>query len=278
MIGVLKAHLSPGGLRRIVASIPRRDHPVYALIAIWVLTMISLPIVRWTLGEDALPVGISIGVLIQIAAVLVALVARWGAARTLLVTLIVTLSAWAIEFIGHTTDFPFGAYHYTDRLQPQLGGVPVLIPLAWMMMLPSAWTLAHLIARRYTGLRGRVAFIGVSALALTAWDLFLDPQMVAWSLWIWDDPSGFTYFGIPWINYAGWLLAGVTITTLASPAIQRATLPVTPLMVIYAITWLLEFIGLLFFWGAPGPALVGFAGMGLMLVWALRAARSREVI
>ena len=36
--------------------------------------------------------------------------------------------------------------------------------------------------------------------------------MVAWSLWLWDDPSGFTYFGIPWINYAGWLLAGVTIT------------------------------------------------------------------
>jgi hypothetical protein len=29
----------------------------------------------------------------------------------------------------------------------------------------------------------------------------------------------------------------------------------------------LETIGQLLFWGLPGPALVGFAGMGGMLLW-----------
>lgn len=273
MIAALRSHLTPDGLRQIAASIPRRDYPVYALVVIWVLTMISLPIVRWTLGDDALPAGITVGVAMQIAAVLVTLGARWGVARTLLVTAIVAISAWAFEYVGHTTDFPFGAYDYTERLQPQIGDVPVLIPLAWMMMLPPAWAVSHLITRRYTGRRGRIAFIGVASLALTAWDLYLDPQMVAWSLWIWGDPSGFSYFGIPWINYAGWLLAGVTITGLASIVIRRETLPIVPLLVVYVITWLLEFIGLLFFWGLPGPAVIGFIGMGLMLAWAARASR-----
>src|SRR5690606_41755819 len=31
-----------------------------------------------------------------------------------------------------------------------------------------------------------IKFILVSALALTVWDLFLDPQMVAWGFWIWE--------------------------------------------------------------------------------------------
>ena len=44
---------------------------------------------------------------------------------------------WTAEAIGSKTGFPFGAYHYTDRLQPQLLGVPLLIPLAWLMMLPA---------------------------------------------------------------------------------------------------------------------------------------------
>jgi hypothetical protein len=40
------------------------------------------------------------------------------------------------------------------------------------------------------------------------------------------------------------------------------------LVLVYALTWLVEFISLLVFWGLPGPALVGFSLMGGMLVWA----------
>lgn len=94
---------------------------------------------------------------------------------------------------------------------------------------------------------------------MTAWDLFLDPQMVAWGLWVWTQPGG--YFDIPWINFLGWLLASALITAVVRPG----PLPTRPLMLIYGITWLLESLGLLFFWGLPGPALVGFAGMGSLL-------------
>jgi putative membrane protein len=140
--------------------------------------------------------------------------------------------------------------------------VPLLIPLAWLMMFPAAWAVAYRIVGRWGG----VPFVIVSALAMTAWDLFLDPQMVAWGLWTWAEPGG--YFGIPWQNYLGWLLA----TALITAAVRPGDLPTGPFLLIYIVTWLLETIGLLFFWGLPGPALVGFVGMG-SLIWLARQQR-----
>jgi uncharacterized membrane protein len=240
------------------------DYMITALMVVWVLAMISLPIQKWVLGENALATGISIGVLLQLMAVWSILVWAWGVRRTALVTGGIILFAWLVEYIGHTTGFPFGAYAYTDRLQPQIGGVPLLIPLAWLMMLPSGWVIARRITRHTLG------FILVSALAFTAWDLFLDPQMVGWNLWLWNQPSG--YFGIPWTNFAGWLAAAAIITALVNRFAPLGDLPTRPLMAIYAISWALETIGLLCFWGLTGPALVGGVAMGAMLVWALKGA------
>lgn len=270
------------GIRQQAAQI---DRAVLILIAAWVLAMISLPIVRWTLGDDALPAGITVGVLLQIAAVVAVGVRAWGVIPTLRAFAGVVVLAWAFEFVGHMTGFPFGEYDYTARLQPQIGGVPVLIPLAWLMMLPPSWALAWRIARPYAGVRRRIAFVGASALAMTAWDLFLDPQMVGWNLWVWQDTTGFTYFGIPWINYAGWLLASGTITAVVTltpiapvplDAETPAKQPFPPvLIVIYIITWLLEAIGQIVFWGLPATGVVGAVGMGAMLWWGLRSPSPR---
>ncbi|RMF48927.1 MAG: carotenoid biosynthesis protein, partial [Chloroflexota bacterium] len=104
--------------------------------------MISLPISRWTLGEEATPLALSIGVIFQVAVGMSFLAQRWSAWRLMRTGLTVILLGWAVEWIGHQTGFPFGFYSYTERLQPQLGGVPLLIPLAWLMMLPPAWAVA----------------------------------------------------------------------------------------------------------------------------------------
>jgi putative membrane protein len=178
---------------RLHAALSPFDRSVVLLIIAWVLAMISLPILRWGLGESALPIGISVGVLLQLMLVLAILLWTWGGRRTALVVAVIVVCAWLVEYIGHTTGFPFGGYAYTERLQPQVGGVPLLIPLAWLMMLPPSWAVAGRRAGRAA--QGRLAFVIVSALAFTAWDLFLDPQMVGWNLWVWTPPS--SYFGIP---------------------------------------------------------------------------------
>ncbi len=243
--------------------IPRGERLAYLLLAGWIVSMVLLPIARWLYGDDAIPAGVALSTVLQAGTVLALLSATWGAARIVRLVVLVVSAAWAVEFVGSQTGFPFGVYHYTERLQPQLGDVPLLIPFAWLMMLPPAWAVGSLVAGGSRGWR----FVSASALAFTAWDLFLDPQMVTWNIWQWGQPGG--YFGIPWVNFAGWLLAAALLTVLVRPA----SLPLRPLLGIYAITWALETIGQLFFWNLPGPALAGCVGMGLMLALALRAGR-----
>jgi len=242
------------------------DRPIQLAILLWALTMIATPIVRWTVGDGALGVMINLGVLTQAAAVVTVLI-RWaGFGSTLRIILPILLIAWSAEFLGSRTAFPFGPYAYTAALQPQLGGVPLLVPLAWLMMLPPSWAVAETILgprRLPQALSQRVARAALAALAFTAWDLFLDPQMVAWDLWRW--PGGGAYFGVPLTNYLGWLLVSFLIGLFLIPG----RLPLLPLLTIYAVTWFLTFFGQVFFWGLPGPALCGFLGMGGMLAWAL---------
>jgi putative membrane protein len=97
-------------------------------------------------------------------------------------------------------------------------------------MLPAAWAIAARIAGAWSG----PAFVGFSALAMTAWDLALDPQMVAWGFWIWAEPGG--YFGIPWSNFIGWVLTTALITVVVRPT----ELPTEILVLIYTLTWLLQ--------------------------------------
>lgn len=47
-------------------------------------------------------------------------------------------------------------------------------------------------------------------------------------------------------------------------------LPARPMIVIYTLTWLIETVGLVLFWGLYGPALAGFIGMGVFVVVAWR--------
>lgn len=233
------------------------------LMGAWVLTMILIPIMRWTVGDAALHWGVMFSVTALALAVVVALWQACGRWSTLWRVLTIAPLAWGLEWLGSTTGLPFGEYHYTPTLQPQVAGVPIIIPLAWLMMLPPAWAVASVIV----GGRRDWRFVLVSAAAFTAWDLFLDPQMVGWGYWVWAHPGG--YFGIPWLNFAGWLLGSALLTLITRP--QR--LPLTFLVTIYAVTWALQTMGQLFFWQMPGPALVGGIGMGSFLWLAYRATR-----
>jgi len=189
--------------------------------------MVSLPIVDWAYGWEVMVSAITIGVLVQVSAVVVILWDSWGWTKTLSVIVLVPLLSWIAEAIGTHTGFLFAGYSYTDALQPQLFQVPLLIPLAWLMMLPPSWGAAQAISSRFTARWSSLIFVALSAAAMTAWDLFLDPQMTAWGIWEWHTPSG--YFGIPWGNYLGWLLVSALITFIVRPN----RIPTAPLLLIY---------------------------------------------
>ncbi len=268
---------------------PRLRLPALLLI-VWLLAMISVPVLRWTVGDPALPLAIIMTSLLLAATVLSLLLPPWGTARVLYAVAVIAVGSWAIERFGSTTGWPFGVYAYTDALQPQIGHVPLVIPIAWLMMLPSAWAVAQVVTGKkgsprsgsqaeasarsqslFAPLRLRIKFlthrwrfIVVSGLAFMVWDLFLDPQMVGWDFWRWEAHNGWFggYFGIPWLNFFGWWLGAALLTALVQPP----AVPARPLLLIYTITWALQLSGQLLLWGQPGPALVGGVAMGVFVV------------
>jgi putative membrane protein len=114
--------------------------------------------------------------------------------------------SYALEEAGVRTGLVYGAYHYSDLLGPKLGHVPVLIPLAWFMMIYPSWVTARALLRGVNtrSAAGIAALALVAAMVVTAWDTVMDPGMAAAGNWIWE--QGGAYFGVPLRNYFGWLL------------------------------------------------------------------------
>jgi len=126
-----------------------------------------------------------------------------GAGRTAAFFLLTLAVSWLFEYIGLTTGV-VGTYYYTDIMGPALGGVPIRILFAWFTMVYPAYIMATLIAGR-GGNWGKIALTAaLASMIITSWDLALDPSAIDAGAWIWVD--GGQYFGIPYSNYAGWIV------------------------------------------------------------------------
>jgi putative membrane protein len=138
-----------------------------------------------------------------------------GLRRTGLFFSISAIVSYLMEEIGVRTGLIFGAYHYGNLLGVKLGHVPVIIPLAWFMMIYPAWMVAAAITRGINthSLPGLTAKALIAAWAMTAWDLVMDPGMADAGNWIWED--GGPYFGVPFHNYFGWLLTTFLVYWIA---------------------------------------------------------------
>jgi putative membrane protein len=167
----------------------------------------------------------------------------------------------AVEAIGTATGVPFGDYRYGDRLGPMLLDVPLLIPMAWCM---AAYPML-LLARRLASRRAGVVMLG--AWTITAWDVFLDPQMVGEGHWTFAGPTPALPGspGIPLTNYAGWFATGLLIFFVLdhlprTPADDRV--PHLLMLWIYASNVMAAAV----FFGRPAVAAWGAVAMGLTVV------------
>jgi uncharacterized membrane protein len=124
--------------------------------------------------------------------------------------------SWLFEQIGVATGVVYGPYHYTDTLGLKLGHVPLLIPIAWFMMIYPSHVIANLIGTgKPAGVGGgllRIVWLSaLGAMTMTAWDLIMDPVMSSppAQSWVWE--QGGPYFGVPLQNFIGWLLTTFTV-------------------------------------------------------------------
>jgi uncharacterized membrane protein len=123
--------------------------------------------------------------------------------------------------------------------------------------------------------------------ALAAWDVFLDPQMVAAHSWTWRHPHpGLPgVHGVPLTNLAGWLLAATVLMTVvelalptdtATSAAQASRPPevVVP-AVLLAWTWLGSVVGNAVFFDRPWVAMWGGLLLGAFVAPYLLVVRAR---
>jgi uncharacterized membrane protein len=227
-----------------------------ALAALLVLTAITYPLTSGAARDAVTWAIVLLGAAVSVAHATAAHGRRTGAG--LLAVVVVT--AIGFEAVGLATGFPYGRYTYSTALGPTVLGVPLLVPLAWLMM---AWPSRLLAARLATH---RTVRVPVAAAVLAAWDVVLDPQMVQAGYWTWAQPRpGLPGIGtVPLTNLAGWLLAGLVLMTLLEVLVARTARPggprigdVAPLLV---LTWMT--LG-----GAVAHA--GWLGLPGSAVWAV---------
>jgi bisanhydrobacterioruberin hydratase len=126
---------------------------------------------------------------------LIVLVAAEPAYR--IVLLVVAASGFTAEAIGVHFGVPFGRYHYTATLQPQILGVPLVMAAAWLVLVAYVKEMLAEV-RLPTWIKTLCA-----ALWMTALDLVIDP-LAAGGLDYWRWATTGSYYGIPLQNFFGW--------------------------------------------------------------------------
>lgn len=195
----------------------------------------------------------------------------------------------AAELTGTTTGYPFGPYSYTTQLGLLIGGrVPFNIPTSWFFMLYASLAICGRILTADDSAAGKWRWAIVAAFVLTAWDVSMDPAMVATTHWVWHLPtsdgtlvqriflSGF-FYGMPLTNWLGWLLTGSIVArammAIVPPSRWAANVsPTTMPLVLYAVNGVFPILicaGRGMWWAV----LLGSAAMAVPLRLAMRPRR-----
>ncbi len=194
------------------------------------------------------------------------------------------------ELAGTATGYPFGPYSYTTQLGYLIGGrVPFNIPTSWFYMLYASLAICGRVLRTADDSATRWRWAAVAALVLTAWDVSMDPAMVATTHWLWHLAplegasavrqvllNGFWY-GMPITNWLGWLLTGFLVAramlAIVPPSTWTAKVSPSRLPIaLYAVNGVLPVLICVGrgFWGA---AVLGTLAMAVPVTLAIRARR-----
>jgi putative membrane protein len=188
-------------------------------------------------------------------------VARWlGARRAVLLLGSLALFAYAIEYVGVTTGFPYSSFSYGSSLGLLLfGAVPLVLPFAYVPLVLGTVAL-------FWPLRVRAEFfVFAVAVTLTVVDFVLDPGAVV--LGHWAFALGGAYYGVPWLNFAGWLLSG-SFAAIIALVVLRDEVASPPRSVSMSLALLVAFwTGIALWFSLRAPLVIGITLLVLYGWW-----------
>ncbi len=133
---------------------------------------------------------------------------KWLGRNRLYILLVLSVFGLTIESIALATGFPYGNFVYNNQSGYQIFySVPITTPFAWLIILLGCFVLANGFFSSSQWKRNLLSIV------LMVWvDLLLDPVAVSLKWWFW--PTGGSYFGVPLVNFLGWIISsffGITI-------------------------------------------------------------------
>ncbi|HKQ77645.1 MAG TPA: carotenoid biosynthesis protein [Blastocatellia bacterium] len=145
-------------------------------------------------------------VFLTLAGLLVVMTSRGSDLIGLLAAALIGFTA---EIIGVRYGFIFSPYHYTDVLQPQFLGAPLVMLSAWMVLTSYCRQMLGPLSLP------RLIESTLAAMWMTAIDLVIDPLAAnQLGYWRWERPGA--YYGIPLQNFVGWLVVSFIIFSVLS--------------------------------------------------------------
>ncbi len=178
------------------------------LVWILVATYLIFTLVKSLTG--LIPVSLifilNIGILLGIA--LIHGTFQYGLKKFLIFFGIVFIISSAYENLSVATGFPFGNYHHADSLGPKLFLVPIIIAPTYFVVGYISWCISLILCGVFNNqLKGGQIWSVplISSFVMTMWDLQIDSiSSTINKSWFWHD--GGSFFGVPIMNYLGWLL------------------------------------------------------------------------
>lgn len=127
---------------------------------------------------------------------------KWlGIKKGIIFLIIMSIYALSIETFAIITGYPYSQFVYTNLIGFKLFGyTPYTVPFAYVPLFIGSIYLATLKANDYWKIILITAF-----LVLTA-DLVLDPAAVALNFWVYTSQG--IFYGVPLMNFLGWILTG----------------------------------------------------------------------
>ena len=157
--------------------------------------------------------------------------------------------ALLIETFAIVTNVPYGSFSYGDLLDYRLFGyTPWTVAFAWTPIMLFALSMTR-------SLQSWLGYGVATVAVLVVVDLVLDPAAVGLGFWAWDEPG--IYYGVPVVNYLGWVASG-TVGFALFQALNRSgeRIPLTASS---------SGVGMLIFWTAVNIGLMqwipAFIGM-----------------
>lgn len=191
----------------------------------WILVFIYLcfTVVR-TFREIISPtLGMILNMTILVAITLAHARAQYGLKILGVFFVIVFVISNAYENLSVLTGFPFGYYNHADSLGPKLFLIPIIIAPTYFVVGYFSWTIALVLLdafeNKLTGHRIWSVPL-VASFVMTMWDLQVDSiSSTIKKGWFWHE--GGHIFGVPFINYTGWLLCTFSFFLVFSLYLKR---------------------------------------------------------